>query len=26
VLEVVQRKCDIVDNADGNFQWLKWKH
>ena len=26
VLEVVQRKCDTVDNADGNFQWLKWKH
>jgi hypothetical protein len=26
VLEVVQRKCNVVDNADGNFQWLKWKH
>jgi len=26
VIEVAQRKCEIVDNADGNFQWLKWKH
>jgi len=26
VLEVVERKCEIVDNSDGNFQWLKWKH
>ena len=26
ILEVAQRKCEIVDNADGNFQWLKWKH
>jgi 3-hydroxyisobutyryl-CoA hydrolase len=26
ILEVAARKCDVVDNADGNFQWLKWKH
>ena len=26
ILEVVSRKCDIVDNGDGNFVWLKWKH
>ena len=26
IIEVVQRKCDIVDNADGNFRWLKWRH
>ena len=26
VLDVVQRRCDIVDNADKNYQWLKWKH
>ncbi|KAF8623491.1 hypothetical protein AX15_006274 [Amanita polypyramis BW_CC] len=26
VLEVVQRKCQTVDNADGNFVWLKWDH
>lgn len=26
VLEVTHRKCQIVDNADGNFVWLKWKH
>jgi 3-hydroxyisobutyryl-CoA hydrolase len=26
VLEVAERKCEIVDNSDGNFQWLKWKH
>ena len=26
VMEVAQRKCDIVDNSDGNFQWLKWRH
>jgi len=26
VEEIVERKCDLVDNADGNYQWLKWKH
>ena len=26
ILEVVSRKCDVVDNGDGNFVWLKWKH
>jgi 3-hydroxyisobutyryl-CoA hydrolase len=26
ILEVVRRKCDVVDNGDGNFVWLKWKH
>jgi 3-hydroxyisobutyryl-CoA hydrolase len=25
VFEVAQRKCQIIDNSDGNFQWLKWK-
>ena len=26
VTEVVNRKCKIVDNKDGNYQWLSWKH
>jgi 3-hydroxyisobutyryl-CoA hydrolase len=26
ILEVARRKCDVVDNGDGNFVWLKWKH
>lgn len=26
VLEVANRKCEVVDNGDGNFVWLKWKH
>ncbi|KAF8201787.1 3-hydroxyisobutyryl-CoA hydrolase [Pholiota molesta] len=26
VLEVVQRRCELTDNADGNRVWLKWKH
>ncbi|KAM6500435.1 3-hydroxyisobutyryl-CoA hydrolase [Amanita muscaria] len=26
VLEVAQRRCQTVDNADGNFIWLKWDH
>lgn len=27
IVEVVQRKCDTVDNGgDGNFVWLKWRH
>ncbi|RDB21423.1 3-hydroxyisobutyryl-CoA hydrolase, mitochondrial [Hypsizygus marmoreus] len=26
VLEVARRKCEVTDNADGNFVWLKWKH
>lgn len=25
VYEVVQRRCDVTDNADGNRVWLKWK-
>ncbi|TFK76353.1 3-hydroxyisobutyryl-CoA hydrolase [Pluteus cervinus] len=25
ILEVASRRCEIVDNADGNFVWLKWK-
>ncbi|KAH6918437.1 3-hydroxyisobutyryl-coenzyme A hydrolase isoform 1 [Coprinopsis sp. MPI-PUGE-AT-0042] len=24
VAEVVQRKCEVIDNADGNFVWLRW--
>ncbi|KAF8163438.1 3-hydroxyisobutyryl-CoA hydrolase [Crassisporium funariophilum] len=24
--EVVQRRCEITDNADGNRVWLKWIH
>jgi len=24
VMEVAQRRCQTVDNADGNFVWLKW--
>ena len=26
VQEVLQRRCTLVDNADGNFVWLKWIH
>jgi 3-hydroxyisobutyryl-CoA hydrolase len=26
ILEVVERRCDLIDNADGNRVWLKWKH
>ncbi|PPQ93242.1 hypothetical protein CVT25_015240 [Psilocybe cyanescens] len=26
LLEVVQRRCELTDNADGNQVWLKWKH
>ncbi|KAJ3506295.1 hypothetical protein NMY22_g17299 [Coprinellus aureogranulatus] len=26
VEEVLQRKCTLIDNADGNFVWLKWIH
>jgi len=26
IYEVVQRRCDLTDNADGNWVWLKWKH
>jgi len=26
IYEVVQRRCDVTDNADGNRVWLKWKH
>ena len=25
ILEVVQRRCEVTDNADGNRVWLKWK-
>jgi 3-hydroxyisobutyryl-CoA hydrolase len=26
VVEVAKRKCDVVDNSDGNYVWLKWRH
>lgn len=26
IYEVVQRKCELTDNADGNRVWLKWKY
>lgn len=26
VQEVLARKCTLIDNADGNFVWLKWIH
>lgn len=26
IYEVVQRRCEVTDNADGNRVWLKWKH
>lgn len=26
IYEVVQRRCEVIDNADGNRVWLKWKH
>ena len=26
VQEVIARKCQTVDNADGNRVWLKWVH
>jgi len=26
ILEVIERRCDLIDNADGNRVWLKWKH
>jgi len=26
LLEVVQRRCELTDNRDGNRVWLKWKH
>ncbi|KAJ7572054.1 3-hydroxyisobutyryl-coenzyme A hydrolase isoform 1 [Mycena floridula] len=25
VTEVVARRCDVVDNSDGNFVWLRWR-
>lgn len=25
VEEVVARQCQVVDNNDGNFVWLKWR-
>ncbi len=25
ILEVIERRCDLIDNADGNSVWLKWK-
>jgi 3-hydroxyisobutyryl-CoA hydrolase len=24
VAEVIERKCEVIDNADGNFVWLRW--
>jgi 3-hydroxyisobutyryl-CoA hydrolase len=26
IIEVIERRCDLIDNADGNRVWLKWKH
>lgn len=26
ILEAIQRRCDLIDNADGNRVWLRWKH
>ncbi|KAJ8507483.1 hypothetical protein ONZ45_g10143 [Pleurotus djamor] len=26
VTEVAGRRCEVVDNSDGNFVWLKWKY
>jgi len=26
IVEVIERRCDLIDNADGNRVWLKWKH
>ncbi|EEB89211.1 hypothetical protein MPER_12715 [Moniliophthora perniciosa FA553] len=26
VLEVARRRCQLVDNADGNRVWLQWRH
>lgn len=26
IYEVVARKCELVDNSDGNKVWLKWLH
>lgn len=26
VEDIVARKCEVVDNDDKNFVWLKWKH
>jgi 3-hydroxyisobutyryl-CoA hydrolase len=26
VVEVVQRRCGVTDNRDGNWVWLKWIH
>ncbi|KAF4614630.1 hypothetical protein D9613_003181 [Agrocybe pediades] len=26
IIDVVQRRCELTDNADGNRVWLKWKH
>jgi 3-hydroxyisobutyryl-CoA hydrolase len=25
ISEVVSRQCEVVDNGDGNFVWLKWQ-
>lgn len=25
VAEVAARKCEVIDNKDGNFVWLRWK-
>jgi 3-hydroxyisobutyryl-CoA hydrolase len=26
IVEVIERRCDLIDNADGNQVWLRWKH
>lgn len=26
ILEVTKRRCDLMDNADGNRVWLRWRH
>lgn len=26
IAEVAGRRCEVVDNKDGNFVWLRWKH
>lgn len=26
IYEVIKRRCELIDNADGNRVWVKWKH
>jgi 3-hydroxyisobutyryl-CoA hydrolase len=26
VIEVVERRCEVTDNADKNYRWLRWRH